>query len=142
MTVDGKGVVVVWNTATGERLDAEHLDSTSRENCAPDGKSSYLVSFCSVIQLPTRIDDSTRLRRQWLTRPDPDWRVWRQRTLLAEGNQYGVAVQRKAEQTARAILAFDAFDFGKAQAHFLAAYLLEPKLPKLHELAPPPRPAN
>jgi hypothetical protein len=138
VTTDG-GVTFVWDTATGERVSGEPIPPPAPTgNCTPDGKYVFTPSGDRVLKVPLQIDSDERLRRLWLTHPDPNWHTQRQKELLGEGNVYGAAIQRWAEHNARGTLALEAGDLEAARGHFIIAAALKPQPPAPPPIVPPP----
>ena len=120
----------VWDAVNGKHLpDTQGPLLAGGGNRTPDGEYLFVPAGERVFRIPTRIDDDERLRRLWLTRPDPDWHVQRQKELAAEGNNYGASLHRSCEQYARGVLAFEAGDFDRAWGHFIIAAAHRPALP-------------
>ena len=139
-TSDIKGVSIAWDIITGQRLEGVQPPSEAfnRPDRNTDGKYFWLPVGDRVERIPLKseIDETERLRRLWLTRPDPDWHIERQKELAAAGNAFGAALQRSFEQHARGVLALEAGDTSQAFAHFIAAAILKPQPP---EYGPMPR---
>ena len=129
----------MWDSATGTRLPGASIPPLAPNgNTTPDGQYQFVPDGTSVLKVPTRIDEGERLWHLWLTQPDPDWHIQRQKELTAEGNTYGAAVHRAFEQHARGVLAFEAGDFDRAWGYLIAAAALKPAIPTLPAILPPP----
>ncbi|MBA4067513.1 MAG: hypothetical protein C0501_28150 [Isosphaera sp.] len=142
VTRDLIDVTRVWDAATGRHLPGAPVPPLVKNHpLTPDGQFLFVPSGNRVIKVPTQVDEEEQFRRLWVTRPDPTWHAARAEELATEGNAYGAAVQRAAERRALGVVAFDFGDLDRARAHFLEAALLAPPVPKLLDLAPPPREA-
>ena len=129
----------VWDASTGKHLPGEPIpDTLAAGNVLPDGRVVVRQGNGAVIVDP-RIDPALVARRWFQARSYPH-----QHAALAEryNDPFAAAVQRSLEQRARGLLAVEDLDFDKAQKHYLAALLLEPKPYQWPEVASPPRPAK
>jgi WD40 repeat protein/tRNA A-37 threonylcarbamoyl transferase component Bud32 len=138
VSADGSETRFVWDAAIGNRLpDAPVPPLAPNRNRTPDGGYQFVPSGDRVLRMPTRLDEVERLRRLWLTRPDPDWHLQRQKELTAEGNSYGATLHRTFAQSARGVLALEVGDFDRAWGHFIVASALKP-VPSHTEVVPSP----
>jgi WD40 repeat protein len=139
VTWDQRGNTVVWDANTGKELpDAPVPPLTSCGNRSQDDGSVFVIDRNSVRQIRTRLSEDERQRRLWLTRPDPDWHIQRQKELSAEGNSYGAALHRSLEARACGILALESGDVDRAWGSFITAAALKPPIPSAAEAIPPP----
>jgi WD40 repeat protein len=121
----------VWDAAGGRRMTGPPVPLSTTRYRTPDGGHAFVSDGNDVLRIPIRIDEGERLRRLWLTRPDPDWHIQRQKELTAEGNTYGAALHRALEQHARGVLAVEAGDLDRAWGYFIAAAALKPAPPEI-----------
>ena len=87
-------------------------------------------SLVLIVSTSNIITEDERARRLWLARPDPEWHVQKTKEFAKEQNLYAAQLHRSFEQRARGELAFEAGQFDKALAHFIAAAALKPKPPE------------
>jgi eukaryotic-like serine/threonine-protein kinase len=76
-----------------------------------------------------KLDKEERVRRRWLTRPDPQWHVQKRNEFLKEKNAYAAALHQSWEQHARGVIALDRGDAKSAADFFRAAAASRPKPP-------------
>jgi len=100
------------------------------------GSDDATARLWDVRTVPKRgeFDEEERLMRMRRIRPDPDWHVEQQMKFETEKNPYAAALQRSFEQHDRGLMAFENNQFDKAYAHFLAAALMKPPVPKAVEI--------
>jgi WD40 repeat protein/tRNA A-37 threonylcarbamoyl transferase component Bud32 len=138
VTRDAAGTTLVWDCATGTRVEGEPVPALAGNgNRTPDGKYAFVPGVYRVVQVPTQLAEDERLRRLWLTRPDPDWHIQREVEQASLANPYGAALHLSAQYRARGVLALEAGDLDRAWGYFILAAAVKPKPPPLA----PPRPA-
>ena len=121
-----------------------HTSGVRSASFSPDGSRVVTASGDKTTRVwdsrprSTTLDAEEMAYRRYLTRPRPELHT-EEAARLAKDDPFAAAMQRSFEQRARGALAFEAGDFDKAQAHFITAALLKPKLPKWLDIAPPPR---
>jgi WD40 repeat protein len=125
--------VRVWDLRTGQSvLELKSFpDVITSVAWSDDGRrlagGTYKVVY--VWDAGSAPDDQELERRKWLTRPDPRWHAEKRQEFSKAKNRYAAALHRALEQRALGVLAFEFGDFGKAQAHFVAAAALMPAPP-------------
>jgi hypothetical protein len=136
---------IVWDATTGRPIPGAPVPPLAPNRTrTPDDAFVFLPVRDRIIRVPARLDEDERLRRLWLTRPDPAWHDLRA-ALLKRGNSsgkevndYGAALNYSLKIRTRGILALEAGDAERARAHFKAAAALKPPIPSAAEAIPPP----
>jgi hypothetical protein len=115
----------VWDAESGRRVD-EPIPPSANSNFVTFNGLEVIPVHNSVLLYDPRISPEELIRRRWITRPRPDLHA-----KLAQdykSDPWASAVQRSLEQRALGLLAVEALQLYQAQAYFLAAEMLKPKL--------------
>ncbi len=130
-------VVLAWYAKNGKLSDVSRT-LEERTNISPDGYM-FVRSGSRVVRVPATLDESGRQRRLWLSRPDPEWHVERQRQLADEKSSRGAALHLALEQRARGLLALENGFVWEGLARIAVASKLTPAPPPLVQLGPAPK---
>ena len=114
----------VWDGETGKRAMEPIPVIFDHPNQLPDGRLTYAHGDIVEIFDP-KVPANEINRRQQFLRPDPEYHAQQQKQCRTERNDYGEQLHRVMEQEARGHLALEAFDFHKAQMHFMCALILK-----------------
>ena len=137
VTATYDNIVRVWDASTGQLLAGAPVPATANSRAvSPDGKLFLYSGEGNVVRvLSLSLDAEELAHRRYLTRPQPELHA-AEAGSRARDEPFAAAMQRSFEQRARGVLAFEAGNFHKAQAHFITAALLKPKPPKLPDVLP------
>jgi WD40 repeat protein len=129
-------LLLAWNAVDGGLIDPPEYSLADKDARTPDGKYQFVRSGSRVVRVPIRIGDDERIRRLWLTRPDPAWHALRQKKFMADHDSYGAAMHQALEQRALGALALEELRVWDAISAIVAEAEWMPKPPALVELAP------
>ena len=129
----------MWDAVTGELLDEPVPDIFEAKRQLPNGRL-MIPQGNRILLVDSRLPPEELARRRRITRPDPERHA--KFAVEHKADPFAHAMQLSLEQRARGALATEALDFDKAQGHFLAAALLQPKPYQWPEVAPAPRPVK